>query len=132
VAIIDAIDDSYSVSAQGGTTASVLGNDTVGATAATGSVTLTPGTVATPPLFGSVTMNADGTITVAAGTTPGMYTVSYQICAVGTPTACDTATATVTVPAEQVVDVPTLSQWGLALLSGVLLLTGAGLRRRVR
>jgi len=103
-AIIDAVDDSLgSVSAAaGGTTASVLVNDTVGASAATsGNSTLTPGT-APAPAVGSIAMNADGTITVAAGTSPGTYQYAYTLC-VNPPTkpaACDTATATITVGAS--------------------------------
>jgi LPXTG-site transpeptidase (sortase) family protein len=42
-------------------------------------------------------MNADGTITVTAGTTPGTYTYPYTICEKLNPTNCDTATATIEV-----------------------------------
>ena len=107
VAIIDALDDNLGTigGGVGGTTAvSVLGNDTVGAVGATlgGSpnVTLTPGTVATPPATGSIVMNANGTITVAPGTTPGVYTIGYTICSTLVPTACDSATATISVAAQ--------------------------------
>ncbi|WP_156863836.1 beta strand repeat-containing protein [Casimicrobium huifangae] len=106
VAIIDAVNDNLGSigGVAGGTTAtSVLGNDTVGVAGAaltpSANVTLTPGTVSTPPATGSIVMNANGTITVAANTTPGTYTVPYTICAnpAVTPAACDNATATVTV-----------------------------------
>ncbi|MFO1341544.1 MAG: hypothetical protein U1F05_00165 [Burkholderiales bacterium] len=104
VAIIDALNDNLGSigGVAGGTTAtSVLGNDTVGVAGAaltpSANVTLTPGTVSTPPATGSIVMNANGTITVAANTTPGTYTVPYTICSTAVPTACDNATATVTV-----------------------------------
>ncbi len=105
-AVIDAVNDDYSGTpvngAAGGTTASVLGNDTLGGNPVTvgagGNVTLTPGAAPTPAA-GSITMNSDGTITVAPGTTAGTYTYPYTICEVLNPTNCDTATATVVVAA---------------------------------
>jgi len=63
-----------------------------------GNVTLTPGAAPTPAA-GSITMNADGTITIAAGTTAGVYTYPYTICEVLNPANCDTATATIVVSA---------------------------------
>ncbi|NOT88230.1 MAG: DUF11 domain-containing protein [Lysobacter sp.] len=105
-AVIDAVDDDYSATpvngASGGSTPSVLVNDTLNGNPVTvgagGNVTLTPG-AAPAPTAGSITMNADGTITVAAGTTAGVYTYPYTICEVLNPTNCDTATATVVVSA---------------------------------
>ena len=101
--IIDAIDDDFTgvpVNGQdGGDTASVLNNDTLFGTALDpADVTLTPGTQPTPAA-GSITMNADGTITVAPGTTPGTYTYEYTICETADLTSCDTATATILVAA---------------------------------
>ena len=94
-AAIDAVNDTLGpiVGASGGSTASVIVNDTLnGASAVIGtSVTLTPGT---SPNAG-LTMNADGTITVAAGTASGSYAYPYTICEVLNPSNCDTATATV-------------------------------------
>ena len=81
----------------GGTTTSVLANDTYNGAPnpSLSSVTLTWNT-ATPTGF---TYNNDGTITVAAGTATGTYQISYTICTkVGTVT-CSTATATVRVVA---------------------------------
>ncbi|MEO8365772.1 MAG: OmpA family protein, partial [Pseudoxanthomonas sp.] len=95
-AVIDAVDDTFpSVNGEnGGTTASVLGNDTLGGVPVTPTtVTLTPGV---PPNLG-LTMNPDGTITIAPGTTAGTYTYPYTICEVLNPGNCDTATATVVV-----------------------------------
>ena len=83
-ATIDAVDDSYGPvnGAAGATTPSVLVNDTLGGSPATvgvgGNVTLTPGAAPTPA-SGSLTMNADGTITIAPGTTAGTYTYPYTI-----------------------------------------------------
>ncbi len=103
-AVIDAVDDSFGpiVGATGGTTPTVLTNDTLGGNPVTvgvgGNVTLTPGAAPTPAA-GSLVMNPDGTITVAAGTTAGTYLYPYTICEVLNPTNCDTATATVVVSA---------------------------------
>jgi len=98
--VIDAVNDTYGPinNTTSGTTGSVIVNDTVGGVPAVigSTVTLTPGTAPTPPQ-GSITMNADGTITVAIGTTAGAYTYPYTICSVTAPTSCDSATATVTV-----------------------------------
>jgi Surface adhesin CshA repetitive domain len=99
---IDAVDDAPPAvsGAAGGTTPSVLGNDTLnGAPFAPAAVTLTPGTILAPPAAGSITMSpATGVITVAAGTTPGTYLFPYEICENPLPsTNCDPATATVVV-----------------------------------
>ena len=85
---------------------SVLTNDKVGTqTATTGTVSLT---VTTPAvgLTGSATptLNANGTITVPAGTKSGTYQIGYRICtAVSAVTACDTATATIVVGAPVII-----------------------------
>ncbi|MCK8481384.1 DUF11 domain-containing protein, partial [Psychroserpens algicola] len=44
-----------------------------------------------------VTINSDGTINIPPGTTPGTYTVTYQICLDIDPTICDTANAIIEV-----------------------------------
>ncbi|SHI61090.1 hypothetical protein SAMN05216261_1281, partial [Algibacter luteus] len=100
---IDAVADDYSASPvngfAGGSTTTVLGNDTLNGVAVVPvDVTLTPGT-APSPASGSITMNADGTITVAPGTTAGTYTYDYTICENLNPANCDTATATLVVEA---------------------------------
>ena len=96
--VINAIDDSYNVSATGGTTTSVIVNDTTNNVAAVigTNVTLTPGTAPTPSA-GSIAMNANGTISVAPNTTAGTYGYPYQICTspATTPPTCDSAIATV-------------------------------------
>ncbi len=101
-ATIDAVDDSSpSINGStGGTTPSVLINDTLnGQPVNPSDVTLTPGTSPNPGL----TMNPDGTITVAPGTPAGTYTYPYQICEVLNPANCDSANATVVVGAAPIV-----------------------------
>ena len=79
-------------------TASVINNDTLnGAPAvigtAAGQVTLS--STANGPL----TMNPDGTITVASNTAVGTYPITYTICEVSNPTSCSTVISNVTVTA---------------------------------
>ncbi len=45
----------------------------------------------------TLTMNPDGTITVAANALPGTYPITYTICEVSNPTICSTVTSNVTV-----------------------------------
>ncbi|MFZ5635332.1 MAG: hypothetical protein ACOY82_01965, partial [Pseudomonadota bacterium] len=100
---IDAVDDDFTATpingASGGTTATVIANDTTNGVAAVigTNVTLTPGASPAPGL----TMNPDGTITVAAGTVAGVYAYPYTICTLPAtvPATCDTATATIVVDA---------------------------------
>ena len=105
---IDAMDDDFTGTplsgADGGTTPSVFGDDTLNGdpfdpTDVT--VTLTdnggvPGAV----------INPDGTIDIPAGTPAGTYTFTYEICEVLNPTNCDTATATVVVEAPAIAAEP--------------------------
>ena len=84
----------------GSTTITVFDNDKIGtqtATASTVSMTVvTPATGATGSA--TPTLNADGTVTVPAGTQSGTYTIGYKICAeVVSLTVCDSATATIVV-----------------------------------
>ena len=94
---IEANDDGVTTitSTTGGTTSSVLTNDKLNGipNPSVSSVTLTWNT-ATPTGF---TLNPNGTITVAPNTPAGTYTISYKICAVASPTVCDTANIVVTV-----------------------------------
>ncbi|AUH33027.1 DUF7507 domain-containing protein [Paracoccus tegillarcae] len=97
---IEAVDESTAPvdGASGGTTESVLDNDTLNGVAVDpADVTLTPGALDVTPVDGSITMNPDGTITIAEGTTPGSYEYSYTICEILNPENCDTAIATVVV-----------------------------------
>ena len=91
------------------TASSVLTNDKVGtqtATAATVSMTVvTPATGVTGSA--TPTLNADGTVTVPAGTKSGTYQIGYKICqTVAAVTVCDTATATIVVGAPTITATP--------------------------
>ena len=91
----------------GGNTATVITNDSLNGVAnpVIGTdVSLTPGTAPTPAA-GSIEMNTDGTITIAPGTTAGVYTYDYTICEIGNASNCDTATATVQVDIVDAVDI---------------------------
>ncbi|WP_220485195.1 DUF11 domain-containing protein, partial [Flavobacterium sp. SOK18b] len=79
----------------GATTGSVLGNDTLSGIPPVdpADVILTT-TVSNPTL----TLNPDGTITIAPGTPAGTQTLTYQICEIGSsPANCSTAIVTVNV-----------------------------------
>nr|WP_314473998.1 gliding motility-associated C-terminal domain-containing protein [uncultured Capnocytophaga sp.] len=86
--------------ANGGTTNSVLTNDSLNGhlNPSTTSVTLTWLTVPS-----GVQTHTDGTLTVPAGTASGTYTVTYSICEVLNPSNCSTATATIVVGAPAIV-----------------------------
>lgn len=95
---IEAIDNDYTPTPidgeSGGSTGSVLDNDTLGNQPVDpGQIVLTPGTSPHPGLV----MNPDGTITVAPGTPPGTYQYPYTICEIANPGNWDTAIATVLV-----------------------------------
>ncbi|MGB8816963.1 MAG: hypothetical protein WCC66_03485, partial [Rhizobiaceae bacterium] len=94
-----ALDDAGSSTPLGGTVPglNVLANDTLnGVAMVPADVTITP--VTTGPL----TVNADGTVTVAPGTPAGPYTVSYTVCEVLNPANCDTADVIITVNAGNI------------------------------
>jgi uncharacterized repeat protein (TIGR01451 family) len=109
VAVIDAVDDgsaNLTQSGSGSTRYGLLGNDTVSASAATvgaggnvsqaiTGVTLDSASIANP--FGLDA--ATGELIVANTTAAGTYVVTYRICAVIEPTACDSAAKTVIVTA---------------------------------
>ena len=100
---IDAVDDDFTFtdgSVSTTSTRTVLVNDKVGTRTATiGTVSLT----VTTPAVGAAgsatpTLNANGTVTVPAGTKSGTYYIGYRICStVASISVCDTATATVVV-----------------------------------
>ena len=84
----------------------MLTNDTV----ATGGAPLNPASVAitVPAAHGTTTVNPDGTVKYTPATNysgPDSYT--YKVCDTSTPTpVCDTATVSITVPADTVTAVP--------------------------
>jgi len=99
--ILDAVDDDYTGTPFYGVTGgvltglNVLDNDTFNG------APVVPATVAiTSTPTGPLTINENGTITLAPGTDPGTYTIEYTICEVANPTNCDSATVTVEVTSE--------------------------------
>ncbi|MER3373409.1 MAG: gliding motility-associated C-terminal domain-containing protein [Allomuricauda sp.] len=93
--VIDAVDDSYSVEgSDGGTIAesNVLSNDTLNGE----SITLED-VLLTSTATEELTVNEDGSVSVAPGTPEGTYTIDYTICDITDVDNCDTATVTVEV-----------------------------------
>ena len=78
------------------------------------------------PSATTLTLNADGAVTVPAGAEPGVYVYSYEICALPHSTPCSASTVTVSV--GNAAPVPALSPWSLLGLSALVLAAG-GLRR---
>jgi LPXTG-site transpeptidase (sortase) family protein len=101
---IDAVDDDFSGApingADGGTTATVFINDTLNG-AAFDPADVTTGITDDGGLSG-VSINADGTLEIPAGTPAGDYIVTYEICEVLNPTNCDTAEVLVRVSAPTI------------------------------
>ncbi|MBF4519580.1 hypothetical protein IRZ71_24875, partial [Flavobacterium sp. ANB] len=99
---IDAVTETTSTIVRGnvgGKTESLVLNDTLNGNPVVigtqnGEVKLTPITVPT-----GFTLNADGTVSVPAGTTAGNYEVEYSICEITNPTNCDSAKSTIVVSA---------------------------------
>ena len=116
--VLQAVDDSASVTPDTALNGSVAGNDHAPANATYSKLT--------DPAHGTVTVNADGSYTYTPATGYlGTDSFQYQVCAPSDAgPVCTSATVTVTVANA----VPTLSQWGLGLLVG--LLAWLGLRRR--
>jgi gliding motility-associated-like protein len=87
---VDAIADNFgSINGYAGaTTASVLTNDTINGGPLLSSQIILSG-VAIPT---GLTLNANGTITIAPQTAAGTYNVTYRICEVLNPNNCDTVT----------------------------------------
>jgi hypothetical protein len=80
-------------SSAGGTVLSVFDNDTLnGLPFLPADVILT-----SLPLASGLTLNSDGTITIASGTQAGIYPLTYTICQVANPTICDTASTNIIV-----------------------------------
>ena len=87
------MDDEYESSSAGGVVdGNILDNDTLN-----GELVSLIDVVLTSTPTGPLTVNADGTVTVAPNTVSGTYEIEYTICQVAVPTNCDTATVTVVV-----------------------------------
>ncbi|MEY2873975.1 MAG: hypothetical protein RLZZ373_1346, partial [Pseudomonadota bacterium] len=101
VDLLDAVDESTTTPYGTAASLAALTNDTRGSTngatpATFGSVTVTVLAPATP---GSVFDVSSGAFSTTAATLPGIYAVTYRLCAnpALTPAVCDTATATIVV-----------------------------------
>ena len=79
----------------GGTTPSVFSNDTLDDIAFL-DTDVVPSILDNDGISG-LAINADGTISIPSGTTPGSYTVQYQICDVNNTASCDTANVLIVV-----------------------------------
>ena len=97
--VIDAVVDTTAPinGTTGGTTPALTANDTLNGNpvvigTAPGNVVLTAVTVPT-----GLTLNPNGTVTIAPNTPAGTYSVTYTICEVTNPTNCDTVTSSVVV-----------------------------------
>jgi len=98
---VQATPDDFTYSGTGTqTVGNVLTNDTVSGTtsATTSNVTISQVSTPTGAIVPSID-TANGNVIVPNNTPAGIYTLTYQICTVATPTACATATVEVTVPA---------------------------------
>ena len=100
--VIAADDPPVTVPFAGGTVPTVVANDTVGGAAAVIGGNISAPTLTNTGGLTGLVINADGTLTVPAGVTPGTYTATYQICALAVPTSCDSATVPITVAAPVV------------------------------
>ena len=103
-----AADDDFSGSAllPGSTTTSVLANDTLN------TVTPPPSADVVLSLVGAPTgyaFNADGTLTLPAGTATGRVVLTYQLCEAAAPTNCDTASISLLLTPQPVNDVVSTS-----------------------
>jgi uncharacterized repeat protein (TIGR01451 family) len=120
---IEANDDligSYNCTTGGNNLMNVLTNDALGGVAPTTSEVVI--SIITPDPTGDVTINADGSVDIAPGTSEGVHTVVYQICEVGFPTNCDQATLTVQ---DEVDPVAVCQNITVALVNGAASITAA-------
>lgn len=102
--VIVATDDDFSGAPinglTGGSSVTVFTNDTINSLAFATNL-VTPTITSDGGLTG-VGINADGTLSIPAGTPAGTYTVRYQICEVANGTNCDTADVTLTINAATI------------------------------
>ena len=83
------------------TTPSILDDDTVGTQSATtgtgGNVVINITSTPTGTVVPSLDAN-NGRVTIPAGTPPGIYTITYDVCTTATPTACTPEAVVITIP----------------------------------
>jgi hypothetical protein len=89
--IVAVNDQGYAAYGSGGTTvANVLANDTLGfSRATTALVSLSQVSSSSP----GISLNADGSVSVAPGTASGLHSLVYRICEISNPANCAQATA---------------------------------------
>ena len=87
---LDALDDDFSGTAilPGGSTPSVLANDTLNGVTPPAAASIVLSLVGAPAGY---VINGDGTISVPSGTLSGPVTLTYQVCQAAAPTNCDSA-----------------------------------------
>jgi hypothetical protein len=94
---LNAVDDDFTATPftvpAGGSAGIVLGNDSRLGVAVVASDVTTE--LLDDSGLAGATVAGDGTLTVPAGGSVGTYSLTYRMCAVATPTLCDTAVATV-------------------------------------
>jgi len=98
--------------------ASLLDNDTLGGAAITDPTAVTLTLTSVPAdLTDALTVNADGTLSLAAGTPAGSYTITYEICETANATNCATAQVELVV-ADAVTDlIPEIAEDLVSILS---------------
>lgn len=99
--MITAYDDDFTATAingnTGGETASVFDNDGINFSESVTSTNATVALLGVTPSIASITIDADGIITIPSNTPDGTYSVDYQITSVACPLNHDTATAIIEV-----------------------------------
>ena len=88
--------------ALGGSTASVLGNDSLDGSTPPASTAVQLSLLNAPAGY---TLAADGTVSVAAGAVAGAVTLTYQLCEAALPSNCDTAQISLLVAPQAQADV---------------------------
>ncbi|WP_310460916.1 SdrD B-like domain-containing protein [Sphaerotilus sp.] len=101
-AMIDAVSDGPATVPSTGARVPLYGNDTLGGSAV-GVAQVVPTLVDTSSLIGATLDAATGELVVPAGTAPGSYALTYQICAASSSAVCDQATVLVTVQGADMV-----------------------------
>jgi large repetitive protein len=124
--VIQTIDNDFGTITAGAKTPSVLGNDTLNGNPTTlAFVSLAPGLSPRP----GITMNPDGTITVASYVPTGTYTYPYTVCSLVDPTVCSSSSAVLKVAPVAGGKLPTTGGSSVGILRPALwlMLLGAGL-----
>ena len=106
-----AVDDDFSAAplAAGGSTTSVLGNDSLNAVTSPDPALVSLSLVNAPA---GVSIAGDGVIVIATGAASGRTTLTYQVCEVAAPTNCDSATATLVITPSPQPDTVTVAAGG--------------------